>query len=571
MSDAKKKVEPEGGEKRTTTRREWLIDIGKATAVAGIAGKSSMVDGAEPKFAPAAEAPALSSGLHRPSVGQLLAKPVWPDMKLPHLISDGMVLQRGKPLNLWGTAEPGERVRISFQNQNASVLAGNDGRWKVEIGPFESGGPYTLTIEGQNKLVVRDVLVGEVWVCGGQSNMGFALQFALNAPTEISTADDPSLRLFSVPITVTGKPQETVAGQWLQARPESVANFSAVGYYFGRQLRKLLNVPVGLICSAVGGTRAESWISHETLESDPDFREILEHGKAWLESTPKVIADYQAELDRWKRAAEQAESQGNPIPPFPTAPREPRGDAWERPSGLFNGMVAPLTNYRIAGVVWYQGENNVPRPMQYRKLFPAMIGDWRRAWNQGDFPFLFAQISYFISGDAQYDLNWNLLQEAQLKSLSVPNVAMVVTADTEDYPDVHPKNKQEVGYRLALAAQALAYRCDVPFSGPIYDSMSVEGATIRLRFTHVYHGLTVRKGKNTSLMQFRIAGKERKFETADAIIDGDTVVVSSPKVPEPLAVRYAFPYTPEANLYNYAGLPAPAFRTDDWPITVAGY
>ncbi|HLY62016.1 MAG TPA: sialate O-acetylesterase [Terriglobia bacterium] len=496
---------------------------------------------------------------------------VWAKVMLPSLISDGMVFQRGRLVKVWGKADPGENVSVSFQNQTVTVTTSSDSRWEVQLGPFESGGPFTLTIAGKNKLVVRDVLVGEVWVCGGQSNMGFALESALNASVDIATADDSNLRMFKVPLTVAGKPQENVAGRWMSSRPQSVADFSAVGYFFGRQLRKRLNVPVGLISSAVGGTRAESWTTHVTLESDPDFHEILDHGKAWLESAPKVVADYQAELDMWKRAADQAEAEGNPIPPFPAAPREPRGDAWERSSGLFNGMVAPLTNYRIAGVIWYQGENNVPHPMQYRKLFPAMIGDWRRAWNQGDFPFLYAQISYYISGDAQYDLEWNLLQEAQLKSLSVSNTAMVVTADTEDYPNVHPKNKQEVGYRLALAAEALAYGRDVPYSGPVYDSMSVEGATIRVRFKHVDGGLMVRKGKNTSLMQFRIAGEGRKFETAEAKIDGDTVVVSSPKVPNPVAVRYAFPYVPEANLYNQAGLPAPAFRTDDWPITVIGY
>jgi sialate O-acetylesterase len=400
--------------------------------------------------------------------------------------------------------------------------------------------------------------------------MEFSMQYATNGPAEVAAADDPGLRFFNVEKTVAGKPQEDVGGRWKAARPQNVQDFSAVGYFFGRELRKVLNVPVGLIHNAWGGTPAESWTSYETLESDPEYQPILDRGKAWLATAPKVVSDYQEQFDQWKRAADQAESEGRPIPPFPKAPHEPRGDAWQRPSGLFNGMVMPLRNYRIAGVIWYQGEANTPRALQYRKLFPAMIGDWRRAWGEGDLPFLYVQLAYFLMGDAQADLNWALLQEAQLKTLSVPKTAMAVAADIGDAGDIHPKNKSDVGYRLALAAQAIAYGRDIPYSGPIYDSMSIEGAKIRLRFQHVYGGLIAKGSGDVRLARFQIAGDDHKFEVGEAKIEGETVVVSSPKVPNPVAVRYGFPWSPQCNLYNQVGLPASPFRTDDWPITVTG-
>ena len=496
------------------------------------------------------------------------------DVKLPQLISDGMVLQRGRPVNIWGTADASESVSVSFQNQTATAVAGSDGRWTISLGPLQSGGPYTLVVAGKNTIKVRDVLVGEVWVCAGQSNMEVGVKTSLNSAQEIAEADYPHIRLFTVEKAVAGKPQREAAGRWVPVRPQTVGDFSAVGYFFGRALHKILNVPIGLINNAWGGTTAETWTSHQTLESDPEFRSILEREKDWLATGPTALADYEQQLNQWKRAADQADSEGIPLPPPPRFPREPRGDAWRRASGLFNAMVMPLTNYRIAGVIWYQGEANVlwpneegtvARALQYRKLFPALIHDWRRAWGQGAFPFLFVQLPYYVTGVPQYDFNWSLIQEAQLKTLSTPRTAMAVTVDIGDIPELHPRNKQGIAYRLALAAQAIAYYRDIPYSGPIYDSMNIVGDKIRVRFKHTYGGLRTRNGGDEPLLWFEVAGKDHRFEVAEAKIEGETVVVGSSKVPNPVAVRYAFSWIPRCNLYNQAGLPASPFRTDDWP------
>jgi len=493
-------------------------------------------------------------------------------VRLPSLISDGMVLQSGKQVSIWGMADPGERVTVSFRGQNGTTVAGSDGSWRLKLGPFDRGGPYTLTVTGTNTLKVRDVLVGEVWICAGQSNMEIAVKSDSNSTREIADADYPNIRLFTPQKAVAGKPQHETKGQWVPGRPQTVADLSAIGYFFGRSLQKALNGPVGLINIAWGGTPAESWTSRETLESDAAFRSILDREKAWLATTPKVLANYQEQLEEWKRAAALADDEGRPIPKPPGFPREPRGDAWRRASGLFNGMVMPLTTYGIAGVIWYQGEanvywptgeGNIERPLQYRKLFPALIRDWRRAWGQGDFPFLFAQLSYSVTGVPQHDFNWSLLQEAQLRTLSLPKTAMTVTFDLSDVPELHPSNRHEIAYRLALAAQAMAYGRDVPYSGPIYQSMSIEGDRIRVRFQHAEGGLKT-KGDNAPLW-FEIAGADHQFEFAEAKIDGETVVVSSPKVPDPVAVRYGFSWIARCNLYNRSGLPASPFRTDDWP------
>ncbi len=498
----------------------------------------------------------------------------WAHVRLPSLISDGMVLQSGKQVNIWGTADPGESVTVSFQGKSGGAVARSDGRWKVTLGPFDRGGPYTLTVTGTNVLKVRDVLVGEVWICAGQSNMEIAVKSDSDSAQEIAQADYPNIRLFTPEKAVAGKPQHETRGQWAAVRPQTVADFSALGYFFGRSLQKALNVPIGLINIAWGGTPAESWTSRETLEPDPAFQSILEREKAWLATTPKVLADYQEQLDEWKRAAALANNEGRPLPKPPGFPREPRGDAWRRASGLFNGMVTPLTTYSIAGVIWYQGEANVywptgegdvGRPMQYRKLFPALIRDWRRAWGQGEFPFLFAQLSYYITGVPQHDFNWSLLQEAQLKTLSVPKTAVAVTFDLSDVPEMHPSNRREIAYRLALAAQAIAYDRDIPYSGPIYQSMSIEGDRIRVRFQHAEGGLKTKGSGDNVPLWFEVAGADHKFEFAEAKIEGETVVVSSRKVPSPVAVRYGFSWLARCNLYNRSGLPASPFRTDEWP------
>jgi sialate O-acetylesterase len=316
-----------------------------------------------------------------------------------------------------------------------------------------------------------------------------------------------------------------------------------------------------MIHSSWGGTPAEAWTSRGTLESDPEFKSILDSGIKLLSPYPKVFQDFDQQVAQWRKDSDQAESQGAPVPAAPSVPEDPRRNPW-RPSGLFNAMLMPLTPYAIRGVIWYQGESNADRPAQYRKLFPAMIGDWRRVWEEGDFPFLFVQLANW--GMHNPLVNWPELREAQLKTLSLPKTGMAVTIDIGDGSDIHPKNKQEVGYRLALAAQAIAYGRDVMYSGPIYESMAIEGERIRLRFKYVYGGLVAKNSSTWAPSGFEIAGDDRKFVDAEAKIDGETVVVRSEKVTHPLAVRYAWAMNPWCNFYNRAGLPASPFRTDDW-------
>jgi len=491
------------------------------------------------------------------------------EVKLPSLLSDGLVLQQGMKVNIWGTADPGERVTVTFEGQQVSGVTESGGQWKVKLGPFNPGGPFTMTIAGKNTITLHDVLVGEVWVCSGQSNMEMPVGTnpqgwsgaVVNYQDEMARADYPMLRLFTVQKAVAGKPQRDVNGYWVAARPQTVGEFSAVGYFFGRELLRVLNVPIGMIHSSWGGTPAEAWTSRGTLDSDPDFKSILEAGTKLLSPYPMVFQDFEQRVAKWRKDSDQAESEGAPVPAVPTVPEDPRRNPW-RPSGLFNAMLMPLTPYAIRGAIWYQGESNASRAAQYRKLFPAMIGDWRRVWEEGDFPFLFVQLANWSVPQPGSD--WPELREAQLMTLSLPKTGMAVTIDIGDASDIHPKNKQDVGYRLALAAQAIAYGRDVIYSGPIFESMAVEGDKIRLRFKFAYGGLVAKNWPSPALSGFEIAGDDHEFVTAEAKIDGDTVVVRSEKVAHPAAVRYGWAMNPECNLYNRAGLPASPFRTDGW-------
>ncbi len=486
------------------------------------------------------------------------------DVRLPSLLSDGMVLQQGTKVNIWGNAEPGEHVTVTFQGETVSGAAGTDGRWKVGFGPLVPGGPFTLIISGKNTIKLHDILVGEVWVCSGQSNMQMPVSQAMNAQDEIAHADYPMLRLFTVEMAVAGKPQQDVKGYWVSARPDTVREFSAAAYFFGRELVKTLNVPVGLIHSSMGGTPAESWMSHNAVESDPAFKSILDIESKLLSLYPLTLQDVEQQFTEWRHSADKAEAEGAPVPPPPSLPDDSRRSTW-RPGGLFNGMIMPLTAFTIRGVIWYQGEGNSDRPVQYRKLFPALIRDWRRVWGEGDFPFLYVQIANW--GANRPELNWPKLREAQLMALKFPNTGMAVTIDIGDGSDIHPKDKQDVGYRLALAAQAIAYGRDVIYSGPLYDGMSVEGDKIRLRFKFAEDHLISKGSPPSALNGFEIAGADQKFFATDAGIEGTTVVVHSEHVEVPVAVRYGWAMNPLCNLYNRAGLPASPFRTDDWDDT----
>jgi sialate O-acetylesterase len=498
----------------------------------------------------------------------LLAAPVVrADVKLSPLFSDHMVLQQGMPVPVWGTADANEAVTVTLGEQKATATADGSGKWTARLAPLTaSTKPAELTATGKNASQparATDVLVGEVWVCSGQSNMEMNVNSSLRAEQERAEAGNyPAVRMFTVKKAIAGKPSATMEGSWAISGPQTVGNFSAVGYFFGRELHKALGVPVGLIHTSWGGTPAESWATDEALRSDPDFKPIVDRWEQMFGQFKQQAAGWRQAVEQWAKAAEEADAAGRPVPPPPQI-QDPRSNPW-RPSGLYNAMIAPVVPYAIKGATWYQGESNAGRAYQYRKLLPAMIASWRKAWGQGDFPFLIVSLANFMPVQpGPGDSDWAELREAQTLTANQPNNGQSITIDIGDAVDIHPKNKQEVGRRLALVALANTYKKDVPFAGPTYESMTAEGDSIVLKFKNTYGGLAA-KGADT-LKGFAVAGEDHKWHWADAKIAGaDTVVVHSDKVSKPVAVRYAWANNPVCNLYNKADLPAVPFRTDDW-------
>lgn len=482
----------------------------------------------------------------------------------PSIFGDHMVLQRGKPIPVWGQAEPAEQVRVTLGRATRTSTACAEGHWMVKMPKMKAGGPHELIIEGaENRLLFSNVLVGEVWLGSGQSNMQWSVQNSANPTEEIANAAYPEIRLFSVARTVATSPQDNCEGSWVVCSPETIPDFSAVLYFFGRELHLQLDgVPMGLIHSSWGGTPAESWTSRPMLKSDSDLAGIVRQWDKLLAEYPAAKASYDEAMEAWEKSAEQAKAAGAPEPGKPAAPRGP-DHPWLA-SGLYNAMIAPLVPYAIRGAVWYQGESNANRAYQYRKLFPAMITDWRNAWEQGAFSFYFVQLANFR--DALPDpgeSEWAELREAQTMALSLKNTGMATIIDIGEADDIHPRNKQDVGKRLALNALAKDYGKKVTWSGPMYRSKRIWRDKVTLRFSHVGSGLATSDGE--AVKGFAIAGEDRKFVWADAVIRGRRVVVSSPEVPNPVAVRYAWAINPVCNLVNGKGLPASPFRTDPWP------
>jgi len=614
------------------------------------------------------------------------------------LFSDHAVLQQGRETPVWGTANEGERVTVEFAGQKIVTIA-KEGRWLVRLRPLPAGGPYAMTISGRNAVTISDVLVGEVWICSGQSNMERQLgpregqPLITNWQEEAAAANYPRIRQFLVAQKPALAPAASVEGKWVVCSPQTVADFTAVGYFFGRDLAVARHLPIGLIHSSWGGTPAESWTSLESLRQLTDFKESVERvervrgelangtysylrtlenwyqandlgsgagtpwsapeldgtgwaptnlpafwedtglpgfdGVVWFRRTfdlPASWAGSDAELQlgaiddadtTWVNGTQVGATSGWRVPriyrvpaailrpgrnviavrvldtggnggiwgdghPLQLAPAPGRTDApipldgeWLRkvsvrlgpipyppadyrnspmvPSALYNGMIAPLLPYAIRGVIWYQGESNVGRERQYRTLFPALIADWRRAWDEGNFPFLFVQIA------PHKDMTPEIREAQLLTAQHTPATAMAVTIDCGDANDIHPAHKQPVGARLALAARALAYGEAIEFSGPIFEAVHIEAGHAVLRFTHLGGGLVAKDGP---LVGFTIAGADKVFHPANAEIHGDTIVVASDSVPQPVTVRYAWANVPVGNLFNAAGLPASPFRTD---------
>jgi sialate O-acetylesterase len=486
------------------------------------------------------------------------------DVKLPAIVSDHMVLQQEKPANVWGWADPGEKVTVQLGGKTTETTTGADGRWNLRLSDLKPGPAGDMSITGKNKLLVKDVAVGEVWVCSGQSNMEWKVGGVVNAQQEAAAANFPMLRMFTVERDSAEQPKDDCKGTWQICTPASVPGFSAVAYFFGRKLHQTLQVPIGLIHTSWGGTPAEMWTPTDILAADPDFKAFADQWSKIKADYPQAKERYEKSLASWEKAAEAAKAEGKAPPRKPIAPR---GDtAFGAPGCLYNAMIAPLLPCTMQGAIWYQGESNATRAQQYRKLFPTMILSWRQRWG-AEFPFLFVQLANYNArgvaptGEPE-ESQWAELREAQLLTLELPHTAMAVTIDIGEATDIHPKNKQEVGRRLALAAEATVYYRDTEFSGPLPGGSQQEDGKIRLSFRHA-EGLKATDGGK--LKGFAIAGEDRKFVWADTSIEGDHIIVSSPKVPKPVAVRYAWADNPECNLTNAAGLPASPFRTDDWP------
>ena len=472
---------------------------------------------------------------------------------LPHaLFTEGTVLQRGVSVPVWGKAKFGEKITVEFRGQKAEATADLNGKWLVHLKKMDAGGPFKMVIRGENTITLTNVCVGEVWVCSGQSNMGFTLRQADNAEAAIAASADTQLRLFKVPNVTADLPQYNVKTSWQVSGPTSVPNFSAVAYFFGRDLRKKLGVPVGLIDTSWGGSYAEAWCDRETLETvlpaafDRYAASIKnfdpEKAKAAFE---KVKAKFQADVAK-------AKAEGQPAPKPPRQPEDPRTTK-NRPTVLFNAMLAPLQPFGIRGAIWYQGESNAGHSKEYQTLFPAMIDCWRKTWGLGDFPFLFVQIAPYQGQPPE-------IREAQLISWQkTKNTSMVVITDHGTADDIHPKAKEPVGARLALAARVLAYGEKIEYSGPVFKKIKISAGKAVLSFEHLGGGLVAKDG---ALKGFTIAGADKKFVAADAAIEGDTVVVSSAQVQQPIAVRYGWANVPDVNLFNKADLPATPFRTD---------
>jgi sialate O-acetylesterase len=490
----------------------------------------------------------------------------WAAVKPHGLFSDGMVLQQGMKVPIWGTAGPNEQVRVDFQGQHVTTSA-KDGHWLLRLENLKPGGPFEMTIRGSNTLRFNNVLVGEVWICSGQSNMEWPVSMSADAKRAMAASKNPIIRLLRVPRHTALSPRHDLKADWKECGPDTVRDFTAVGYFFGRDLQKALGVPVGLIQSAWGGTLAEAWTSQGGLKHHPDFKNVADWDTRAQEKYVRAKKAYEETLARHEKAVAQAKQDGKQPPKTPRPPNDPAHDP-SRPAALYNGMIAPLIPYAIRGAIWYQGESNVSRAYQYRTLFPLMIENWRHNWGEGAFPFLFVQLAPFLRIVKEpQESSWAELREAQLlTSLQVPHTAMAVITDVGAEKDIHPRHKEPVGGRLALAALAVAYGRPIVYSGPIYDHMKVEGDRIVLSFKDVGSGLVA---KNGSLQGFVIAGDDHKFVNAQAEIRGAEVAVWSMQVPKPVAVRYGWANYPLGNLWNREGLPASPFRTDDFPATTA--
>jgi len=497
------------------------------------------------------------------------------DVKLASPFSDHMVLQYNTLVPVWGTASPGEKVTVQIGKQTQTTITNANGHWMLKLGKIAAGGPYTISIIGKNKIIINDVYAGEVWLCSGQSNMDMTVAKedrywcgVINETEEVAAANYPLIRVFDVDFTPSAMPLDSVIGKWEIVSPQTVGHLSAAAYFFARDIQKKIKIPIGLITTAYGASTAEAWIREEALVKEPLCKPLVDSFKKKLTkylSDTSAMIKYKTDQEKWKLTADSAKTAGKNPPRGPRNPDPVRDQ--HNAAVLWNGMVKPLVPYAIRGALWYQGESNSPTAKIYRRIMETLINDWRQQWAQGDFPFIYVQLANigknYDSLPAMGGLE-AIKREAQLQNLSVPNTAMVVAidnADPNDMNNVHPKNKQEIGRRLALAGLAIAYGEKIVYSGPVYDKMKIDDSSIRLYFNNTGTGLVA---KDSELKGFAIAGEDKKFVWANAKIDGNTVVVSGSGILKPVAVRYGWGNNPPTSLYNKENLPASPFRTDSF-------
>jgi len=488
------------------------------------------------------------------------------NVSLPDVISEGMVLQQGQAIPIWGKADPGEVVTVHFAGQSKKTIAAMDGTWRVKLDPMRANAtPATMIISGKNTIELKNILIGEVWLVSGQSNMERLLSETANGEAAIAAANHPLIRLFNVSRQVAFKRAPPPLATWQPCSPQTIKQFSAAGYYFGVELERELRVPIGLINSSYGGSQAEAWTPVEYLLASEDLRPTVERKKIWDEERPRVRADYDEALKKWRAESDKAKAAGarpSPSPAVPDALRE-----YRIASSIYDGMIAPIIPFFIRGAIWYQGESNEARAQQYGVLLPTMIRAWRERWGEGNFPFGIVQLpNYRDPKPEPSDEAWSHLREAQRRTaLHTPNTGLIVTIDIGEAHDIHPKNKLDVGKRMALWALVDVYGRRMTKSGPIFRNAKIAASKIILTFDEVGQGLRIRDGDE--LDEFAIAGADHKWRWASAkIVAKDRIEVWSDVVSQPLAVRYAFNNNPKhPNLTNETRLPAAPFRTDDWP------
>lgn len=485
------------------------------------------------------------------------------DVRLPAILSDHMVLQAGLPVSVWGWADPAEEVTVSIGGRTERTVANAAGKWEVKLPALEqTPAPATLTVSGRNTLKVEDVLIGEVWLGSGQSNMQLPVSRSKDFPKEKVNARFPAIRMFTVGSRASEKPGDDVKGSWEVCSPETVARFSATLYFFGREVHQHLRVPVGLVNVSWGGTPIQSWMPLDSLKASPNHDALMERKKQEIAAWPERSRQIQAAIRAWEEEAAKGTKSnmrmkpGNPGPP---------DSVHYLPGRLYNGMIHPLIGYRMRGVLWYQGEANARDGATgaafYADLQPRLFASWRSAWGVPDLPFLFVQLPNYDDAIDPTKVSWAYFREAQSRALSVSNTGMAVTIDLGEAGDIHPKNKQDVGHRLASIALADVYHLDMPSRGPVFHQKTLEGGEVRLSFSHSEGGLMAR---GNEVSGFLIAGADREWYPAAARVEGGDIVVSSPKIRTPVEVRYGWANNPECNIYNRAGLPLVPFRTDSW-------